>query len=510
MKNVISLMFVFAFIGFYSIKNTSAQTFTFFNKTYKPDTINILSPACLSISDGYLFAGSFGSYNTLKHGFYIRKTDLSGETQWFQTFEYGNHTIYAIGGGILTKAHNGTYLLAGSRTYESGLNQDIVMINLLEDGTHLWTKIIEKPDTIEYPYQITPTQDGGYIMCGIQRTFSTSNRFYVLKTDAWGNKEWDRVYNPLQHGSAFSIFETNSGFIVSGYVFNATSNYDMVIVKIDKYGNVIWQKFYGSNGSDTGCAISPNIEGNSILAIASINDNNLKKPYVFSIDTLGNILWQNIYEIETLAPQEAPILRTQNGSFICMYAFKNQLNKYDTRIFSFTYTGDTLWTRTIPGLDPSDNWYLKDIAHTPDGGWVLSGFNYSQQSSWVVKTDSLGYTCSFIGCDSTATVTSSIPPFFDEKPAVQAHITPNPTQNHTAQITYSLPPQLSFAVWELYDMQGKKVRYQVLPAGSLPPNPLQGTFTQTLDLSGLPSGVYLWRVAVPGGYEGVSGKLVVE
>jgi len=61
-------------------------------------------------------------------------------------------------------------------------------------------------------------------------------------------------------------------------------------------------------------------------------------------------------------------------------------------------------------------------------------------------------------------------------------------------------------VWELYDVQGQKVRYQVLPAGSSPSQ------IQTLDLSGLPSGMYVWRLALPGGYGQyeASGKLVVQ
>ncbi|QQS30300.1 MAG: T9SS type A sorting domain-containing protein [Sphingobacteriales bacterium] len=106
---------------------------------------------------------------------------------------------------------------------------------------------------------------------------------------------------------------------------------------------------------------------------------------------------------------------------------------------------------------------------------------------------------------------------------VQAQVFPNPVPNNgTAQITYSLPPQLSFGVVELYDLQGQKVRYQVLPAGgsSLTPspqtqsplNPLKGTFTQILDLSGLPSGMYVWRLAFPGGYERheSTGKILVS
>ncbi|HNL08354.1 MAG TPA: T9SS type A sorting domain-containing protein, partial [Chitinophagales bacterium] len=45
--------------------------------------------------------------------------------------------------------------------------------------------------------------------------------------------------------------------------------------------------------------------------------------------------------------------------------------------------------------------YLRDIEPTPDGGYVLAGFNYNfPQSSWVVKVDSLGNTCGVADCDN--------------------------------------------------------------------------------------------------------------
>ncbi len=477
-----------------------------FNKYYKPDSINILSPACLPLNNGYLFAGSFGSYNTLKHGFYIRKTDLQGETEWFKTFEYGNHTIYAIGGGILIPAHMGTYMLVGSRTYEGSANQDIVMINFLEDGTHLWTKLIEKPDTVEYPYHITPTQDGGYIMCGIQRGFTTSNRFYVLKTDAFGNKEWDRMYNPAQHASAFSIFETNAGYIVSGFMYNALTNYDMVIMQIDKLGNVLWQKFYGSNESDSGCLLSPTFGENSYLVISSIKESNKKKPYVFAIDTLGNIIWQKIIDLEVRALQEAPMFRTNNGGAICIYGFNNQLSNTDARIFHLTSTGDTLWTRTIPGLNPQDDWYLKDIAPAADGGYILSGFNYSTQSSWVVKTDSLGYTCSYLGCDSIVVVEvlPGIPTTNTGQAAAVALVYPIPATSHL-NIRYQIPATVGLsaggAVWRLYNAFGSQVAAETLQGS---------TGVQQISVTHLPPGMYFYRVTTPQGQHLASGKLVVQ
>ncbi|QQS29780.1 MAG: T9SS type A sorting domain-containing protein [Sphingobacteriales bacterium] len=357
--------------------------------------------------------------------------------------------------------------------------------------------------TVEGTYQITPTQDGGYIMCGIQRSFSTSNRFYVLKTDSFGNKEWDRVYNPQQHASAFSVFETEIGYIVSGYMYNTVTNYDMVIIQIDKLGDVMWQKFYGGNDSDSGCLLSSNADGNSYLAIGSIKNDNIKKPFIFSVDIQGNILWQKMYEMEVRALQEAPIFRTENDGAICIFGFDNQFGKTDIRIFKFTSTGDTLWTRTIPGLNPNDNWYLKDIDSTPDGGFIFSGFNYSQQSSWVVKTDSLGHTCSFIGCDSTVVVEvlPGIPSNANQE--VSAMVYPVPTSTHL-NIHYQIPAGIlssGNAGWYLYDMTGRQVAVETL-YGSI------GAVQVSVEL--LPAGVYYYRVVLPasgtngGGWEGSS------
>jgi hypothetical protein len=41
------------------------------------------------------------------------------------------------------------------------------------------------------------------------------------------------------------------------------------------------------------------------------------------------------------------------------------------------------------------------VRPTPDGGFIAAGFVLTApQQSWLIKTDSLGQTCSFVGCDS--------------------------------------------------------------------------------------------------------------
>jgi hypothetical protein len=96
-----------------------------------------------------------------------------------------------------------------------------------------------------------------------------------------------------------------------------------------------------------------------------------------------------------------------------------------------------------------------------------------------------------------------------EATEVEVSCHPNPARGNT-QITCTLPPQLPFGVVELYNLQGQKVRYWVLQP-SLNPSQRE-EITQTLNLEGIPAGMCIWRLALPGGYERyeASGKLVVE
>jgi len=200
-----------------------------------PDAI--FGKRVLVVEDGYLTVGGFNSFNNYS-ALFIRKLDFEGNTEWFNIVEDGYTLTAIIGGGILERTTDGNFIMVGMRdTIGISGNLDIIMIKFNGNGDVIWKKTHGTSTTVEGIYHITPTQDGGYIMCGIQRSFTTSNRFYVLKTDAWGNKEWDNTYSSNLKGAAFSVHETPDGYIIGGYIVNTLSDTDMFVVKTDKYGN---------------------------------------------------------------------------------------------------------------------------------------------------------------------------------------------------------------------------------------------------------------------------------
>jgi len=475
----------------------------YFNKTFKPDSINTLSPAVLTVADGYLIAHTYNAISA-NEGFGIRKLNHLGETQWFKNLNYGIATHTLIGGGGLIKTLDNNYMLTSAITQNStDEDYDIVLFKFKENGDTVWSKKIISPNKVDYAYSIIPTSESGYIMAGIQRNFGQNNRFFVLKTDSLGNEEWSNQYHPLQHGAAFSVFETEIGYIISGYVEYPLTDGDLFIMEIDKQGNLVWEKNYGGIESDSAGLLLCN-NNQTYFVAGTMQQNNIYRPFVALINNIGDTLWTKTYDVQVGALQEAPLQSTPDGGFVCLYSYDTELGYRAPWFWRFTSTGDTLWTRRIPGAPSNNNTYLKDIAPTPDGGWVLSGFNYSQQSSWVVKTDSLGYTCSFIGCDSTVVVEvlPGIPS--NANPEVSAMVYPVPASTHL-NIRYQIPAGIlpsGDVDWRLYDALGRQVAEETL-YGS------RGTVQVSVEL--LPAGIYYYRVVLPASGQTVAGgKVVVE
>ncbi|OWY24337.1 T9SS C-terminal target domain-containing protein [Sphingobacteriales bacterium UPWRP_1] len=461
----------------------SAQTVNYFNKTFKPDTTNILTPAVLTISDGYLTVGGFNSFDNYS-ALFVHKIDWEGNTVWFKIVEEGNTLTGIVGGGILEKTLDGNYIMVGVKdTIGLAGNLDIMMIKFNEYGDVIWKKTHGTSTTVEGIYHITPTQDGGYIMCGIQRSFTTSNRFYVLKTDAFGNKEWDRVLQSNKKGVGANIIEAyDGGYITAGYVVNSATLADMYIAKLNGQGFVIWENNYNSTPENDNGAYITKWKGDKYLLTASIRIDDNINMYVAQLSMEGVEEWYKVLDANGTYIQARPVIRDM-GFTTSTYSFTPN-GSYYSQVIRFDENGNIDWLSTIPGLNPNDDWYLKDIAATADGGYILSGFNYSEQSSWVVKTDSMGYTCSYIGCDSTA-VTVATPPRFEGGHGGELKIYPNPAQN---QATVYLPAATVAATGRqllLYNASGQLVRQAALP---------DAVSQYTFSVAGLPAGIYFCRV----------------
>src|SRR4051812_2493665 len=67
--------------------------------------------------------------------------------------------------------------------------------------------------------EVLPTADGGYILAGMTNTADPNDcNSYVMKTDAGGNKLWEKVYGGSKVDYPYSMIEASDGnYIITGY-----------------------------------------------------------------------------------------------------------------------------------------------------------------------------------------------------------------------------------------------------------------------------------------------------
>jgi hypothetical protein len=87
---------------------------------------------------------------------------------------------------------------------------------------------------IEFANSLVQASDGGYALAGLNSIFVDQSDFWLVKTDAVGNMQWNK---PCGKGTAESLVATSDG----GYALAGGS----LLVKTDSLGNVMWNRTYG-------------------------------------------------------------------------------------------------------------------------------------------------------------------------------------------------------------------------------------------------------------------------
>lgn len=499
MKHYLFLtLFIFFFLQVSA--QESDDEFNYFNHAITADTINLTAVGLEIIEDGYFVTGTFSALNNYR-AVYLKKFDFEGTELWTKIIDEtytGNIAIVGSGRSFITDAKNPEHFVLMYGKYQNTENTDlgVALVKFDKEGNILWQRL-HGDEYRQAPYTLINAHDGGYLASGWQQINANPFTFYALKLDSLGQEQWNNTYTLNPEGSSnagFAIATEDGRYLLSSYGYHPETDIDMYMVKINSRGIVEWEKNYGSTDEDSGCQITEYLTQKGYFLSGRKWRFGDSQNYFAQLDSVGNIVWDKHYHI-----------RRKSGPFKFQFTpqqylighshFLNENYLFNPILASLNLEGDTLWTKTITP-DPHNDVYIRDVEATPDGGYIIAGFNYthSPQYGWIAKIDSLGNTCWELGCDSTAIVTD-IPQLPTHNP-YQVQIAPNPIQN-IATVSYHLPIDGQLQV---FNLSGALVRQFYLPAyfEVLP-----------LDVSSLQEGLYLYKVSIEG-REVDSGKLVVE
>ncbi|MBC7777438.1 MAG: T9SS type A sorting domain-containing protein [Phycisphaerae bacterium] len=272
----------------------------------------------------------------------------------------------------------------------------------------------------EWPRNITPTMDGGTITIGESNSndgdASGLHGFYdvwVVKTDASGTIEWQRMYGGSAGDFGKSIMQTKDGgyifsalaYSIDGDISSTTDESDCWVVKIDAFGNIEWEKSFSAGGVSLPCGIVQTEDGGYVVAAyGTIYDF-----WFFKIDAQGNLVWEKFYG-GTKEDRIINIKSTLDKGFILVGGSKSNdgdltghygpTDKTDFWVVKTDSNGDLEWQKNLGGsfLDEAHN-----VLVTSDGGYLIGGPSQSNDwdvsghhgmvgiiDSWIVKLDAQG------------------------------------------------------------------------------------------------------------------------
>lgn len=262
----------------------------------------------------YIICGHSALYGETDHDIVLMRISNKGDLLWSKMYggsdyDYGTDVIELPDGSIILEGY--TY------SYGEG-NDDLFLAKFTSEGDSLWTKIYGG-ELNEHGYAVEHTYDNGFIITGFTKSFN--NNFYrevyidpllnpyecfydvyVIKTDSLGDIEWTKTYGKEGHDRGQSIKKTaDSCYIIVGHSTSFGNESDILLLKIDRKGNLMWSKIYSTPLVDAAYCVEVCPSGDYLICGESnyaIDDVVETCGLLFRTDQNGELLGSKLIQLE--------------------------------------------------------------------------------------------------------------------------------------------------------------------------------------------------------------------
>ncbi len=264
-------------------------------KSYGGKQADYLFDAQPTADYGFILAGSSlsgktGNKTEAPRGdldYWVWKMDEKGDLDWQKSFGgNGSDLLQSI-----RLTNDGGFILAGTSNSPKGLDKkdegkggnDFWVIKLDASGGEQWQKTIGGSGQDDLT-GIILTKDGGYLLGGSSASSKSGDKnedsrgnmdYWLVKLDRKGEIEWQKTYGGGYADQLRSFEQTkDGGYIVGGWSNSpdngdkADKNYgagDFWILKLDDKGGISWQKTFGGDKDDELYAIHQTYDGGYIV-----------------------------------------------------------------------------------------------------------------------------------------------------------------------------------------------------------------------------------------------------
>lgn len=420
------------------------------------------------------------------YDYWIVKTNSLGLVEWDKTIGGLEQDVFTN----LKQTQDEGYIvcgysdspISGDKTENPIGSADFWIVKITSNGTIEWQNTIGGSDA-EQPYSLLPTIDNGYLIAGYSQSGVSGDKsensrglqdYWVVKLNSSGTVEWDKTLGGTGNDILSSVIQLDDGnYILAGNSNSMISgdktedskgSSDYWVIKIDSFGNILWQKTIGGSGYDRPTTIIKTnnntffLGGQSNSNISGDKNEDCRGFYdywIVEIDTLGNILWQ-----KTIGGNQEDsllsLIQCVDDNYLLVGSSSSSISGdktdplygiggTDAWVVKLSPSGTILWQKTIGGTGDDG---FNSASQINDGSYFLSGGTNSPISGDIVEspTGIYDYWILKLEPDNLST--------FDNELLNQINIYPNPTYG---DITVELGTTIEKATISIFNIVGQLI-----------------------------------------------------
>ncbi len=348
---------------------------------------------------GY-YSKSRGAYEMI-----VGKINPDGTVAWIK--QIGDGTSNEDSGWRILPTQDGGFIVAGVTRRHRGV-ADIWIVKFDSSGNIIWENSYGG-QYADYGFHIIETSDGGFLVTGSSISYSNSEDIWILKLNGDGTVNWQKVIGGAGTDKAYSAVEDSGGnYVITGY-YSTSQGSEIWVLKLSTNGNIIWQKIFGDNstGMEVGRSVTATSDGGYLIAGTTDSyGNGSKDLLIIKLDKNGNLMWSKVYG-GAGSENAYTVIETSDGGYIVAGAtdsFGAGLN--DGWLIKIDNNGTIVWEKTYGG---SANDILWSVKETQDGGFVATGYSVSFSGNLdmlIIKAgrDGRVKSCTAVGTGSSNTI----------------------------------------------------------------------------------------------------------
>ncbi|NJE29810.1 PEGA domain-containing protein [Thermococcus sp. 18S1] len=226
----------------------------------------------------------YGKYGDL----WVVKLDSDGNVLWQRSFG-GPKTDSGLG---VTIASNGDIIVAGYTTSFGSPNLWVLRLN--SNGEIIWQRVYRLQNAAEFGWGIDLDPSANIVIAGSLG----SGKALLLKLNPYGIPIWTKIYDGKnsEYFSGVRVEENGDILVVGSTSSFGQGGMDGLVMRLSSDGDVIWSKTYGGAYYDYLFRITTAFSGDILVTgysksfVDSDGDG-----WILRLNGYGNVIWQKVF-----------------------------------------------------------------------------------------------------------------------------------------------------------------------------------------------------------------------